>query len=170
MEICKKQICHFLSEIQKYGVFGWKICNFWSETKKTWGLWVTQHSFMGPLGEEWADTPGVHATFWRTCQVLLTPGLAQYTTTILTPNFPQLWYNFIIHHENHWIYNHSCQGSLWNVVECWRQELQSQKYNDRCHNAATGCADTRLAVNCWPMKKIKEQVTFHYICHHHHHH
>ena len=35
--------CHFQSKILKYGVLGWQICNFWSETQKTWGLWVTEH-------------------------------------------------------------------------------------------------------------------------------
>ena len=47
-----KQIYHFRSKIPWYGVFGWHICKFDQKLKNHGGLWVTEHNFKGPLGEE----------------------------------------------------------------------------------------------------------------------
>ena len=44
----------FFGQKFQYGVLGWQICNFWSETQ-TWSLWMTEHNFEGPLGDEWAE-------------------------------------------------------------------------------------------------------------------
>ena len=48
MEIEKNKFVIFIQKFQNMSL-GDKFVIFWSETQKTWGLWVTE---TGPLGEE----------------------------------------------------------------------------------------------------------------------